>query len=170
MPYFYKISDYFTYEKDWLDKVYFTVDDFTEGCHEKRKGDVIILILKLSSEDNIQPHISDINMPEMNEFEYIIPNKVSSTKIIGKGNFKESTFESKLMNFKNRRDIDKLYIHITCKKNEASIRDRGLSHDVSSSNKIGDRGSGKNKRKKEKKKTRRLLKKKGNKSRNQRKI
>ena len=151
MPYFFKITDYFFSKEEWLDAVKFAIGDFSEGCNQKNKGDIIILIFRLEN-DEIHPH--------KHKFEYISENDIDPSKRIGKFRIdfnhekiddetKFSLFQSQLESI-TRSDIDKLYIHITCKSNLQNIKKMGLLHTVNEKDRIGNRIGGKNKKTKRK--------------------
>lgn len=158
MPYFFKIADYFSNTEKWLDAIKFAIGDFSQGCNEKQKGNIMIIIIKLKD--------SEIRRHKHN-FEYITENDVEPSKRVGK--FKimfiheeiddEEIFNKKMLYFEEQLkflsspeskysiDIDNLYIHITCKSNYESIKKKGLLHTVNDKNKIGNRGGKSKKRK-----------------------
>lgn len=162
MPFFYKITDYFTKHREkWLDAVKFAIGDFSEGCNKKDKGNIVILIFRLE-DDEINPH--------KHIFEYITEKDVEPSKQIGKfkvdfqheeidhsgGKRNFALFQRQLESIKTkdshneRSDIDNLYIHITCKSNYKNIKKMGLLHKVHENDRIGDRTGGKNKKTKRK--------------------
>jgi hypothetical protein len=153
MIFFYKLKDFIKDEiGQWLFKVCFTISDIIEGCH----GPVSIYLCEID-EPIINKH--------RHQYEYFTTVKSIQPLLLLRLIFDESDVNNgidhvtyplkretigRIMDELNRiissyskQDINNKYIHITCNKNIAGIRSRGLLNPDFNQEliQIGDRGS-----------------------------
>ena len=151
MPFFYKLDDYYKNPEEWLDKVEFTIGDFSLGCETKGYTGNLYLFLIADIHKIIKPHSKKLKYEHFTEKgiqpEFILFNKkkkINNTNIIENGKLIHNQ-KIKIIKWveKNlKKDYDNsYYIHITCEENLDSIIENGIySQDkINNKNKIGNR-------------------------------
>ena len=192
MPYFYKLSNLFIddisnlslktinsrlkkfkiyesnlienkYNVDWLDALFFTLNDFAFGCYKVKKDALLSILIFNFSDNNIG--IKKDRIDDDTDYEYKTNKHVDPSNIVGKLNVDfyhpnnpTDEFVDELNDLRkypiikyfvkfirdeiiiNRKYIlDNLYLHITCRSSVDNIRREGLWSNKEVKYRIGDR-------------------------------